>query len=42
MLAAVVKQRSEPSVNISCKILEVRDTDVSGYYVYQFVNESVY
>lgn len=29
VIAAVVKQRSEPGVTVDCRILEVRDTDVS-------------
>ena len=29
MIAAVMKQREEPGVAVSCRILEVRDTDVS-------------
>ena len=29
VIAAVVKQRAEPGVTVQCKILEVRDTDVS-------------
>lgn len=31
MMAAVVKQRSEPGVSVSSRILEVRDTDVSDH-----------
>lgn len=29
VIAAVVKQRAEPGVTVDCRILEVRDTDVS-------------
>ena len=29
VIAAVVKQRAEPGVTISSRVLEVRDTDVS-------------
>ena len=29
VISAVVKQRAEPGVTVQCKILEVRDTDVS-------------
>lgn len=30
MLAAVMKGREEPGVKLRCKVLEVRDIDVSG------------
>ena len=30
MIATVIKQREEPGLHVDCKILEVRDTDVSG------------
>lgn len=29
VIAAVVKQRAEPGVTVDCRILEVRDADVS-------------
>ena len=29
VISAVVKQRAEPGVTVQCRILEVRDTDVS-------------
>ena len=29
MIATVIKQRHEPGLHVDCKILEVRDTDVS-------------
>ena len=29
VLSAVVKQRHEPGVKLECKVLEVRDVDVS-------------
>ena len=30
VIAAVVKQRAEPGVTVQSRVLEVRDTDVSG------------
>lgn len=31
VIAAAVKQRAEPGVTVDCRILEVRDTDVSTH-----------
>ena len=31
VLSAIIKQRTEPGIQVECKVLEVRDVDVSLY-----------